>query len=208
MFDSLDKMREEIAKLHEDLAKMKSEKKDESGAPAGTPAEAPSEVVVNLNPFAEEAVANMQKASKKITSGCCGCLGLFAGAIVIAVLILAVICMKSCAKTENANQIKEISAVESGFRSVGALFVGDAAYSDIQTKADVEKILDSEGFCIDSKDGLLSSEGESVCLYFGFASEVRVAYDKNKRVRTVSSSSIIPGMQLISLITEYFFRDF
>ena len=208
MFEELNKFKQEIESFKNDVQKLRENKN--SSAEVINDIEPMDKSVnnslnqQNANPFGNE-YDSAKSTAKKATFGCVGCLGVVGIIFAIVILMLSSMCLKSCAKTENAPQIHNPSLMESGMRGGLEVFIGEAAYKDVQTKSDVEKILDSKGFCIKEKEGILSSEGNETCLYFGFASEVRVAYDNKGRVATMSSSNVIPGSQLISILVEWLF---
>lgn len=208
MFEELNKFKQEIESFKNDVQKLRENKN--SSAEVINDIEPMDKSVnnslnqQNTNPFGNE-YDSAKSTAKKATFGCVGCLGIVGIIFAIVILILSSMCLKSCAKTENASQIHKPSLMESGLRGGLEVFIGDDAYKDVQTKSDVEKILDSKGFCIKEKEGILSSEGHETCLYFGFTSEVRVAYDNKGRVATISSSNVIPGSQVISILVEWLF---
>lgn len=211
MFEELNKFKQEIESFKEDIQKLNEHENSSANIiidkePKDQP-ESNSLSQQRPNPFGND-YDSTKNTAKKATFGCIGCLGIVGVIFAIVILMLSSMCLKSCAKTENASQIHNPSLMESGMRGGLEVFIGDAAYKDVQTKADVERILESKGFCIKEKEGVLSTAGNETCLYFGFASEVRVAYDNKGRVATMSSSNAIPGSQLISILVEWLFAGF
>lgn len=210
MFEDLNKIKQEIKSFKEDIQKLRENENSSTKVISDNePEDKPESDSLNqqkANPFGDD-YDSTKSTAKKATFGCVGCLGIVGVIIAIMILLLSSMCLKSCAKTDNVSQIKGQSLTDEIGRAAIATIAGDdAGYSDLQTKKDVERILDSEGFCVTEHEGVLSNEGWQNCLYFGFASEVRVSYDRNSRVRNVSYQNLIPGSQLLSLAINWLFQ--